>query len=257
MCNEKEIDLLPSKPTTTTPKNCVVKSAEHSQTAFYELNYNTLNRPIGILGFADFDVIEYKGDLPVKAINTLDKSYHLDFTYDSKSALTAISFFGKDAVGLPFEYKSKVYQNTKQQIERVDLAFPVFTDNLTLRMEYDTKGNLKKISKTIGSKTSTVLENLSFDDKNSPYKNSSLSKIMMYFVLYTAIAGENNTYFINQNNALLAKVYSNLDEEISYGYKYEYNADGFPISNEVTRKQTIKSQLTTRTYKEAFTYSCK
>ena len=101
-------------------------------------------------------------------------------------------------------------------------------------------------------KAKTLLENLSFDDKNSAYISVSLSNVMLYFVIFSAsVGGENTTYFVNKNNVTSAKIYS-TGGDIAYTYQYEYNDDKFPTKTNVSRKYNGKEEK----YQESFSYNC-
>jgi len=101
-------------------------------------------------------------------------------------------------------------------------------------------------------KATTLLENLSFDDKNAPYLGVSLSNVMLYFVIFSASVGsENTTYFVNKNNVTSAKVYT-ANGEIVYNYQYEYNDKSFPTKTTIKRRNNNKEE----SYQESFSYNC-
>ena len=92
-------------------------------------------------------------------------------------------------------------------------------------------------------KNKLLLENLSFDEKKSPYINTSLNNLMMYYTIFSAtIGGENTTYFQNKNNVTSTKIYSNSGD-MTYTYKYEYTADGYASKVRVVKKQNGKVYL--------------
>ncbi|WP_394990401.1 hypothetical protein [Emticicia sp.] len=252
-CGKKEITLLKEKELIVTPKLCYLKSADHGHGVIYSYSYDAKNQLSQIDGFPDFNFISYENGMPKKATNSFDKSYYIGFDYDTKGALSQISFVGKDSRGKAFEFKSKVYTNTKKQIETIDLLLPVFDEIVVTKMEYDSKGNTKKISLIEGGKSKTLLENLTFDDKKSPYLNTPFANVMAYFVIFSATIGaENTTYFSNKNNATSTKIYSD-NGDILYSYKYEYNNEGYAIKTKVTRKAEGKEQ----NYDETYVYDCK
>jgi hypothetical protein len=252
-CGKKEITLLEEKEVIITQKLCYVKSANHGHGVLYNFEYDAKKQLAQLDGFPDFDSIIYENGLPKKAINSADKSYAVLYDYDTKGALSQISFTGKDSRGKAFEFKSKVYTNTKKQIERIDLLMPVFDEIIVTKIEYDTKGNMKKINIVDGTKTQTILENLTFDDKNSPYLNTPFSNVMAYFVVFSATIGsENTSYFANKNNATSSKIYSE-NGDVLFTYKYEYDTNGYPTKNKVSRKVQGKEE----TYEETYVYDCK
>lgn len=231
---------------------CLLKNANHGHGIVYNFSYDT-NKLLTILnGFSDFDRISYEDGLPVKAENSKDKSYYITFRYDAKGGLSIINFVGKDSAGKPFEFKSNAYVNTKKQVERINLSLPVFEDILETTIAYDKIGNITKINIIKDGKTKLLLENLSFDDKNSPYLGVPLSNIMLYFVIYSAsLGGENTTYFVNKNNVTAARIYS-PNGEIDYTYQYDYNDKEFPTRTRVTRRNKSKDE----NYQETFSYNC-
>ena len=250
-CDTDEIKLLDEKEQVAT-KTCLIKSANHGYGIVYNFEYDNKKNLTKILGFADFNTISYENSLPKKAESSLDKSYYINFQYDSKGALSLINFVGKDGLGKPFDFKSKVYTNAKKQAEKIDLLFPIFDTILETKMEYDTKGNLKKISVVEDGKSKPILENLSFDDKKSPYLNAPFSNIMLYFIIISStVGGENTTYFANKNNPTSTRIYSESGD-ILYTYQYEYNTNGYPTKTKVIRKANGKEEA----YEESFTYNC-
>ena len=231
---------------------CLLKNASHGHGIVYNFSYDTKKLLTALEGFPDFDRISYENGLPVKAESSKDKSYYITFQYDAKGGLSLINFVGKDSAGKPFEFKSNAYVNTKKQVERINLSLPVFEDILETSIGYDKNGNVTKISIMKDGKSKTILENLSFDDKNAPYAGVSLSNIMLYFVIYSASLGsENTTYFINKNNATSTKIYAS-NGEVTYTYQYEYNDEKFPAKTKVTRKYNGKEE----NYQESFSYNC-
>lgn len=252
-CSKNEIKLLRDKEVVVTEKRCYLKSADHGHGVVYNFSYDAKNQLSQVEGFPDFDFISYENGLPKKATNSFDKSYYIGFDYDSKGALSQINFVGKDSRGKAFEFKSKVYTNAKKQIEKIDLLLPIFDDIVVTKMEYDVKGNTKKIILIEGNKTRTVLENLAFDDKKSPYLSTPFTNVMAYFTIFSSIIGaENTTYFANKNNATSTKIYSE-NGDILYSYKYEYNTDGYPTKTKITRKTGGKEE----NYDETYFYECK
>ncbi|MBA4854095.1 hypothetical protein [Emticicia sp. BO119] len=239
---------------TTPPKVelCLLKNANHGHGVVYNLSYDTQKLLTTLEGFSDFDKITYENGLPVKAERSNDKSYYISFQYDAKGGLSLITFVGKDSAGKSFEFKSSVFVNTQKQVERINLSLPVFDDIIESTITYDKAGNVTKISIMKEGKSKTLLENLSFDDKNSPYLGVSHSNIMLYFIIYSASLGaENTTYFVNKNNVTLAKIYSS-NGEVNYTYQYEYNDEKFPVKTKVTRRYSGKDE----NYQESFSYNC-
>lgn len=250
-CSDKEIKLLKEVP--VTQKLCYLKDADHGHGVIYNLSYNTNNQLITFDGFPDFNQINYEKNIPKKVFSSFDESYYITYEYDANGNLTLINFLGKDSRDKPFEFKSKVYTNTKKQIQRVDLTMPVFDEILTTKFEYDANSNIKKIFLAENGKDKLILENTGFDDKKSPYTNTPLNNLMMYFTIFSAtIGGENTTYFQNKNNATSTKIY-NENGDMTFTYKYEYTADGYASKVKVTKKQNNKEE----SHDENFTYTCK
>lgn len=247
-------DILAKRGETKTPEAelCLLKNANHGHGVIYNFSYDAKKLLTTLEGFSDFDKITYENGLPVKAEKSKDKSYYITFQYDAKGGLSVINFLGKDSAGKPFEFKSNVYVNTARQVERINLSLPVFDDILETIIAYDKNGNVTKISVMKDGKPKTLLENLSFDDKNAPYLGVSHTNIMLYFVIYSASLGaENTTYFVNKNNVTSAKIYSS-NGEVTYTYQYEYNNEKFPIKTKVTHKYNGKEE----NYQESFSYNC-
>ncbi len=250
-CNDNEIRLLKEKE--IIPKQCYLKNADLGYGTIYNLGYDKANLLTTIGGFPDFDMITYQSGLPVKAISSFDKRYYISYEYDAKGALSVINFGGIDGNKKPFEYKSKVYTNTKKQIERIDLVLPVFDETQVTKIEYDANSNIKKVMVVENGKNKTIIENLTFDDKKTPYINTPLGNVMAYFTVYTAIAGgENTTYFHNKNNIVSAKVYTESGE-VNFTYKYDYDENDYPTKAKVTRKTKGKEE----SHQENYTYICK
>jgi hypothetical protein len=248
------LDVLAKPGDGTTPaiELCLLKNANHGHGIVYNFNYDTKKLLTTVDGFPDFNKITYENGLPVKAENTKDNSYFITFQYDAKGGLSQINFIGKDSAGKPFEFKSNAYVNTKKQVERINLSLPVFDDILETTIAYDKAGNITKISVMKDGKSTTILENLSFDDKNAPYIGVPLSNVMLYFVIFSVSVGkENTTYFINKNNVTAARIYS-ANGDITYTYQYQYNDEKFPIKTTITRKYNGKEE----NYQESFSYNC-
>ncbi|GAB3521818.1 hypothetical protein [Emticicia fontis] len=231
---------------------CLLKNANHGYGIVYNLTYDTKKLVTGIDGFADFDKLTYENGLPVRAESSKDKTYYISFQYDAKGGLSLINFVGKDSGGKLFEFKSNAYVNSNKQVEKINLLLPTFEEVLETTIAYDKAGNVTKISVMKDGKAKTLLENLSFDDKNSPYLGASLSNVMLYFAIFSARIGhENTTYFINKNNVTSARIYTD-NGDITVSYQYEYNDKKFPTSCKVTRKSNGKNE----NYQESFSYNC-
>lgn len=249
-CND--LVTLANKGTPKPVKACMLKNANHGHGIIYNLDYSTQKLPTSLAGFSDFDKITYENNLPVKAESSRDKSYAIIFDYDAKGSLSHINFTGKDSEGKTFEFKSNVFVNANKQAERIDLALPTFNAIIQTTIAYDKNGNITKISILRDGQQRPILENLSFDDKNAPYVGTSLANIMLYFVVFSASVGtENTTYFINKNNVTAAKIYS-ASGDIDFTYQYEYNDGNYPTKTNITRKQNGKEDK----YQESFSYVC-
>jgi hypothetical protein len=252
-CNNKEIKLLKETEKTVTEKLCYLKTADHGRGVLYNFTYNSKNQLTNIDGFPDFDLLVYENDLPVKAINSFDKSYHIEYSYDANKVLSQINFVGVDSRNKPYEYKSKVHSNSKKQIDGIDLSLPVFDQIIVTKLEYDANSNLKKIIIVENGVSKTVLENLSFDNKKSPYLNTPISNVTLYFTIFSAIIGsENITYFSNKNNVTSTKIYTDSGP-IIFSYKNEYNDNDYASKVNVTKTVKGKDEI----YQEIFTYDCK
>jgi hypothetical protein len=252
-CNDNEISLLKETIVTKTEKFCYLKNADHGQGGVYNLSYNAQNQLSTFDGFPDFNKIDYENSLPKKVFSSFDQSFFINYDYDSKGNLTFFNVQVKDNQNKPFEFKSKVYTNSKQQIEKIDLKMPGFDTILSTAFEYDDNNNIKKMYQVQNGKNKLLLENLSFDDKKSPYTNTPLKNLMMYSTILKAnIDGENTTYFQNKNNVTMTKIYTDSGE-MTYTYKYEYTSDGFASKAKVVKKQNGVE----RSHDETYTYNCK
>lgn len=252
-CSDKEITLLKETTVPIVQKKCYLKDADQGHGVIYNLGYNANNQLITFDGFPDFNQINYQNNLPTKVSSSFDPSYYITYEYDARGNLTLINFLGKDSRERPFEFKSKVYTNTKKQIERVDLTMPVFDQAIITKFEYDANNNIKKMYLVENGKDKLLLENLNFDNKKSPYINTPLSNLMMYFTIFSAtIGGENTTYFQNQNNPTSTKIY-NDSGDMTYTYNYEYTNEGYVSKVIVNKKQNGKEA----SHQENYTYNCK
>ncbi|CAH0997533.1 hypothetical protein EMA8858_03667 [Emticicia aquatica] len=252
-CNTNEIKLLKEQEANNLKKQCFLNQADHGHGVVYNFGYNAKNQLISMDGFPDFDELIYENDLPRKATSSFDNSYYIAYDYNTKGALNLINFVGKDSRDRPFEFKSKVYTNDKKQIEKIDLSLPVFDEIIVTKLEYDANGNLKKIILVENNKDKTILENIGFDNKKSPYINTPFSNVMAYFTVFSAMIGsENTTYFGNKNNATSTKIYTD-GGEILFTYSYEYDSEDFPSKVKVSKKAKSKEEI----YEERFTYNCK
>lgn len=252
-CNDKEIELLKEQEVSVVQNLCYLKDADQGHGVIYNLSYNANNQLISFDGFPDFNQINYENSLPKKVSSSFDDSYYITYEYDARGSLSLINFLGRDSRERPFEFKSKVYTNVKKQIERIDLTMPVFDEVIITKFEYDANNNIKKMYLVENGKNKLLLENLSFDDKKSPYINTPLNNLMMYFTIFSAtIGGENTTYFQNKNNATSTKIY-NGSGDMTYTYQYEYTPDGYASKVKVSKKQNGKEE----THDESYTYTCK
>lgn len=251
-CNKKEVNLLEIKQQEQQKQVCFIKNANHGYGIIYNFSYDTQKLLNTLQGFSGFNKITYINGLPVKAENTFEQGNYITFDYDVQGAMTLLTFYGKDSTGKPFAFKSSITTNSKKQVERIKLALPIFDDVLDTSIEYDANSNIKKINLTQNGKTQTILENLSFDNKNAPYIATPFNTIMLYFVIFTSKVGaENTTYFINKNNVTAARI-ATADGNVEYSYKYEYNDKGFPVKTNITRKSNGKEE----NYQENFSYNC-
>lgn len=252
-CNDKEISLFKEKLVINAEKFCYLKNADQGYGVIYNLGYNSQDQLTSFDGFPDFNKINYENSLPKKVFSSFDQSFFINYDYDSKGNLTFFNVQVKDNQNKPFEFKSKVYTNTKQQIEKIDLRMPGFDTILSTVFEYDYNNNIKKMYQVQNGKNKLLLENLSFDDKKSPYTNTPLKNLMMYSTILKAnIDGENTTYFQNKNNVTMAKIYTDSGE-MTYTYKYEYTVEGFASKVKVVKKQNgIEGSHYT-----SYTYICK
>ncbi|MFN3489260.1 MAG: hypothetical protein ACK4YV_09005 [Emticicia sp.] len=252
-CSDKEITLLNKKEVSVVQKLCYLKDADHGHGIIYNLSYNAQNQLMSFTGFPDFNQINYEKNLPTKVFSSFDELFYIAYEYDTNGNLTLINFLVKDSPDKTFEFKSKVYNNTNKQIEKVDLLMPMFDEVLTTKFEYDANSNIKKMFLVKNGKDKLVLENMGFDDKKSPYINTPLNNLMMYFTIFSAtIGGENTTYFQNKNNATSTKIYAD-NGDMTFTYIYEYTPDGYASKVKVTKKQTGKEE----THEENYTYTCK
>ncbi len=206
----------------------------------------------GLTGFPDFDTFEYNGSLISAASNSRDKSYKVNFTYNDNNQISEIIFDGRDSQGRLFKHTSLLVYNKDNRIQELILDLPVFEDKLSTFLEYDNNGNVKKISAKVYGELQPLLENISFDDKRSPYLNQKIGPILTYFMIYALVqGGENLSYYLNQNNVTQSTVYSN-NEKIEFGYQYEYNANGYPIKTDISQNKNNRL----KSLNEYFDYLC-
>ncbi len=249
-CSDAEIRLLKEPAEVIIAKQvCYLKNADQGNGTIYNLSYDTDNQLILFKGFPDFNQIKYENSLPKKVASSFDDSFHFLYEYDTKGNLTLITF----VQNTPSTLKSRVSTNTKNQIEGIDLHLPAYSNALVTKLEYDASNNIKKVILVENGKNRTILENLSFDDKKSPYSNTSLGNILLYYTIFSATSGSSNTsYFQNKNNVTSSKIH-NANGDIIYNYQYEYTADGYASKVKVSKKQNDKEV----SYEENYTYTCK
>ncbi len=233
------------------PGTCKVMSNTRQNGSRIGYVYND-NKVENLTGFSDFDTFIYEGSKIIEAKNSNNNSYGIKFNYNGNNQVSEIIFEGRDSQNRPFLHKSFVIYNNKNQIEELVLDLPVFEDRLTTFLEYDNKGNVTKISAVQYDQLNTLLENLNFDDKKSPFNDSGIGPFLTYFMVYTLVqGGENMSYLINVNNPISSIVYSN-NTKIEYGYDYEYNPNGYPVKSNITQKTNNRLKSLT----EYFEYQC-
>jgi hypothetical protein len=220
----------------------------------FSFNINPKKELTRIFEFPDFDSLQYQNNLPVKALNTRNKSFQYLFEYDTKGLIKAMRFEGKDGTGKTFNYQTNYTANSKNQIEKVELALATYPVPLKANIVYDAKGNILKIISTTFGKEVILIENVAFDDKINPFANYKMDKFMMYFIVYTASTGGNNlSLFVNKNNILKSKIRNIDGSYIELSYKYSYSKDGLPIKASIS---TLEGGSITNS-ENTFAYFCK
>lgn len=237
---------------TTTPK-CYVREVievEDGEKYTTKLTYNTKN----ILERMDNDgaitSYEYDGSGRVSKQTIKDgaSTEIYSYSYDSKGNITNIKYDAKDTPFNLFITEYKITTSSNGQISKVEAVTE--DGNVDFLLEYDSKDNVKKIIVDADGRKSTLIENVSFDDKLSVFANAGLKKVEIPFVIVGAFFGANLTHFINTNNILSAKTLGVFNSEtVSTNFKYEYTKDNLPS------KMTYIKDDGTDKYEGSATYS--
>lgn len=247
---KKEIDLGYVKPVTK-DKSCIILSNFRTDGQQYEFVYES-TRLQKMKGFLDFDTFVYSGDKLTKAYHTNNKGAEILFDFDSKDLLKKIVFQGKDSQGKAFSYTTIITHNVIGKIESLLLHWPTFPNKIESKFSYDANGNVKLISALIDNEWKTLLENKTFDDKKSPYRDQRLGQVLSYYMVYTLLGGGFNfTQYLNTNNVTTAVV-TKGEDKINYLYDYKYNTNSYPTEMNYTR--TMNNRPTS--YIEKFSYDC-
>jgi hypothetical protein len=205
-----------------------------------------------IKNFETFDRFVYDGNL-LKSATLKNGTDQAIFDFNAKGYLSVVTFQGKDGNGKPFANSSKMTYNDSGNMVQFDLGLPSFQNNAILDLAYDTKGNIKTISRKVGNASEILLENKTFDDKKSPFLDQQLGQILSYFMIYTILIGDDNyTYFLNKNNVTEA-VINNDNGRTELSVAYTYNDKNFPTKADIVKLKNGKIKQTT----EAFSYTCK
>ena len=250
-CSKKgEVDL-GIKKEVIDAKDCKITSNTRSDGQQYHFVFKD-GQIQNILGFNDFDTFIYSGGKITKGVNSKNANAYILFDFDSKTLLKKVTFEGKDSQGKFFSYASNITYNSINKIDKLTLNWPTFPDKVETKFTYDIKGNVKYISALIDGEWQTLLENTSFDESPSPYKNQQLGNILSYYMVYSLLSGGYNfTHYINANNVKTAVVKKGI-EKITYSYDYKYNSQGFPSEVNYTRSQNNRPTPLS----EKFSYDC-
>jgi hypothetical protein len=232
-------------------KNCKILSNTRSDNQQYQFVFKD-NKLVNMYGFNDFDTFFYSGSNLNRAIHSRNPNAEILFEFDNKQLLKKVIFQGKDSQGKTFSFPTTITHNVINKIESLTLTWPTFDGKLETKFSYDAAGNIKLISAFIDYEWQTILENTSFDDKNSPYKNQKLGQILSFYMVYSLLNGGNNfSYYMNNNNVKTAVV-KNGSTRIFYQYDYVYNPQGYPTEMNYTR--TVNNRVTPAS--EKFSYDC-
>lgn len=216
---------------TTTPK-CYVREVievEDGERYTTNLSYNTKN----ILEKMDNDgaitSYEYDGSGRVSKQIITDgaATETYSYSYDAKGNITNIKYDAKNTSFNLFITEYKITTSANGQISKVEAVTE--DGNVDFLLEYDAKNNIKKVIVDADGRKSTLIENISFDDKSGAYTNAGLKKVEIPFIIVGAFFGENLTYYMNTNNVLSDKTLGVFNTEIvNTTYKYEYTKENFP-----------------------------
>jgi hypothetical protein len=205
-----------------------------------------------IKNFETFEKFIYVGNL-LKSATIGNMADEAIFDFNAKGNLSVVTFQGKDSNGKPYSNSSRMTYDASGNMVKFDLGLPSFQNNAVLDLTYDTKGNVKKISRKLGNNTYVLLENKTFDDKNSPFLDQQLGQILTYYMIYFILIGDDNyTYFLNKNNVTEA-VINNDNGRAELSVAYTYNAKNFPTKADIVKVINGKQKQTT----EFFSYTCK
>jgi hypothetical protein len=249
-CKKKAAVVEPIDPSVKVTKSCKVTSDFRTDGQLYEFIFEK-GKMVNIKGYNDFDTFVYTGDVISKAYHTRNKNAEILFYWDNK-LLRRIAFQGVDSQGKNFQYNTNITHNAKGKISTLSIEWPTFPSKINTRFSYDANDNVSKIEAFIGAEWKTILENISFDNKKSAYKNQELGQIFSYYMVYTILGGGFNfSHYLNNNNVEKAVVTFGEDR-ITYNYKYDYNFNDYPTEVEYQRILNNKSTG----FIQKFTYEC-
>jgi hypothetical protein len=260
-CKEEELINGGSKntntPTTgTTTTKCYVREitgVQDGETFKTIFTYNTKNLLQKIEDNRSIMTYEYDANnRPIKlSIVYGDAKEIFTYNYDAKGNITSVKY---DAINVGLDLSITEYKFTTNSSGQVTKVVGVSEDgDFEFELVYDSKNNLKKLNLIEDGDNTTILENITFDDKVNAYSNTGLSKAQIPLVLVGAIFGANLSHYMNTNNILADKT-NGVFGEVSIVYDYGYNKDGQPSKMNIT---VTAAGTDNTTGNVTYTYDCK
>jgi len=198
------------------------------------------------------------------------------FEYDANNRIVKISYDASGIETFTYEYDSKgniskarystegngffsniremnYSTNAKGQVDKIQ-AITDENEKSDFLFEYDAKNNIKKVMVSASGIKETLIENVSFDDKQNLYTNTNLAKAYLAHTVLGAIFGANGTVYCNTNNVTSDKTLDFFSESfVPTTYTYQYNEKGLP--SKVTWKRD--SEENPESGEQTIKYNCK
>ncbi|WP_304234696.1 hypothetical protein [Jiulongibacter sediminis] len=232
-------------------QECDIRNVSYSEGLKMTVAYED-RLPVEVQGIQFFNKLRYKQDNLNEIENTSDPSWKIDIEQDGRENITKMTFNGRDGAGRPLTQSYEMFYDSNDQLIKMLLDLPVFWDIVELMFEYNADGNVTKINRVENNTSVTLLENLSFDEKNAPFVyQKQLGQLMSYLLATTVINGDANyTYFLNQNNVTRSIITKGTDKmELSATYEY---INEFPSKAQISKN--YKDRLSSLT--ETYAYNC-
>lgn len=231
-------------------QKCKITRIGRSDGLFIEIAYNG-DKPTNFKGIEFFDQLIYDGDKLVGAKKGNVANYDVKFELNKNNQIKTISVSGRNAAGIPYKSVSTLTYDSKDRLSGMVFSLPIFTESVEISIEYNKDNNITKIFRKVDGKNVLLVENLTFDEKPSPFKDNNVGNILSYFMIYNLLVGDTNySYYLSTNNITSSVIYNNNGTiEISSDYEYD--------DSKTTRGNMSKSvDGRIRSVTESYTYFC-